>query len=168
MFTNFDCDCFYVADRAALIKTLSVLPEYLRNQATDSGAVIDYRDWQVPLGRRFRALKLWFIMRYYGREGLANILRAHVALAQELAAQVDADPRFERAAPTPFSVVCFRCRGTDEQNKRIEESVNATGEVFISGTVLNGRYTLRIAIGNGATERRHVQRAWELICEAAE
>jgi aromatic-L-amino-acid decarboxylase len=81
---------------------------------------------------------------------------------------VDADPRFERTAPTPFSVVCFRYQGTDDQNKRIEERVNATGEVFISGTVLRGRYTPRIAIGNGAAERRHVQRAWELICEAAD
>ena len=85
MFTNFDCDCFYVADRAALIKTLSVLPEYLRNQATESGAVIDYRDWQVPLGRRFRALKLWFVIRHYGVQGLQYHLRRHVELAQQFA-----------------------------------------------------------------------------------
>jgi aromatic-L-amino-acid decarboxylase len=166
LLTPTDCSIFYTRRPEVLRAAFSLVPEYLRTTA-DPRAV-NFMDYGVPLGRRFRALKLWFIMRYYGREGLANILRAHVALAQELAAQVDADPRFERAAPTPFSVVCFRCRGTDEQNKRIEESVNATGEVFISGTVLNGRYTLRIAIGNGATQRRHVQRAWELICEAAE
>ena len=91
MFTNFDCDCFYVADRAALIKTLSVLPEYLRNQATESGAVIDYRDWQIPLGRRFRALKLWFVIRHYGVEGLQHHVRRHVALAQQFAGWVRDD-----------------------------------------------------------------------------
>ena len=100
MFTNFDCDCFFVADRAALIRTLSILPEYLRNQATESGAVIDYRDWQVPLGRRFRALKLWFVIRHYGVEGLRHHVRRHVALAQEFAAWVesDAELRAGRAA----------------------------------------------------------------------
>ena len=101
MFTNFDCDVFYVADRKALIQTLSVLPEYLRNQATESGAVIDYRDWQIPLGRRFRALKLWFVLRHYGVEGLQHHIRQHVALAQQFARWVRADERFELAAPAP-------------------------------------------------------------------
>jgi aromatic-L-amino-acid decarboxylase len=166
LLTPMDCSVFYTRRPEVLRSAFSLIPEYLRT--ADDPRAVNLMDYGVPLGRRFRALKLWFIMRYYGREGLANILRAHVALAQELAAQVDADPRFERTAPTPFSVVCFRYQGTDEQNKRIEEKVNATGEIFISGTVLRGRYTLRIAIGNGATERRHVQRAWELICEAAD
>jgi aromatic-L-amino-acid decarboxylase len=106
-------------------------------------------------------------MRYFGREGLADILREHVRLAQELAREIDADPRFERTAPTPFSVVCFRYKGTDEENRRIEERVNASGEIFMSGTVLNGRFTLRLAIGNQATKREHVERAWELVREAA-
>jgi aromatic-L-amino-acid decarboxylase len=166
LLTPMDCSVFYTRRPEVLRSAFSLIPEYLRT--ADDPRAVNLMDYGVPLGRRFRALKLWFIMRYYGREGLANILRAHVALAQELAAQVDADPRFERTAPTPFSVVCFRYQGSDEQNKRIEEKVNATGEIFISGTVLRGRYTLRIAIGNGATERRHVQRAWELICEAAD
>jgi aromatic-L-amino-acid decarboxylase len=160
-----DCSAFFTRRPEVLRSAFSLIPEYLRT--ADDPRAVNLMDYGVPLGRRFRALKLWFVMRYYGREGLANVLRAHVALAQELAAQVDADPRFERTAPTPFSVVCFRYKGTDEQNKRIEERVNATGEVFISGTVLRGRYTLRIAIGNQATQRRHVQRAWELIREAA-
>ena len=99
MFTNFDCDCFYVADRAALIKTLSVLPEYLRNKATESGAVIDYRDWQVPLGRRFRALKLWFVIRHYGVEGLRHHIRRHVALAQEFAGWVEASRGLRAGRP---------------------------------------------------------------------
>ena len=166
LLTPTDCSVFYTRRPDVLRAAFSLVPEYLRT--ADDPRAVNFMDYGVPLGRRFRALKLWFIMRYYGREGLANILRAHVALAQELAAQVDADPRFERTAPTPFSVVCFRLKGTDEQNKQIEERVNATGEVFISGTVLRGRYTLRIAIGNQATQRRHVQRAWELICEAAD
>ena len=99
MFTNFDCDCFYVADRKALIQTLSVLPEYLRNKATETGAVIDYRDWQIPLGRRFRSLKLWFVIRHYGVEGLQHHIRQHVELAQNFAAWVKQDDRFELAAP---------------------------------------------------------------------
>ena len=101
LFTNFDCDCFWVADRAALVGALSVLPEYLRNAASESGAVIDYRDWQVPLGRRFRSLKLWFVLRSYGAEGLRHHIREHVALAQALAARLAADDRFERACPAP-------------------------------------------------------------------
>ena len=99
MFTNFDCDCFFVADRAELIRTLSILPEYLRNQATESGAVIDYRDWQVPLGRRFRALKLWFVIRSFGVEGLQERVRRHVALAQEFAGWVQADSAVRVGGP---------------------------------------------------------------------
>src|SRR5450755_1767836 len=114
MFTNFDCDCFYVADRAALIKTLSILPEYLRNKATETGAVIDYRDWQIPLGRRFRALKLWFVIRHYGVEGLQHHIRQHVALAQQFADWIKIDSRFELAARVPLNLVCFRLKKGDE------------------------------------------------------
>ena len=99
MFTNFDCSCFFVADRGPLIRALGIMPEYLKNQATQSGAVIDYRDWQVPLGRRFRALKLWFVLRWFGIEGIQQRVRQHVALAQELAGWIESDPRFELAAP---------------------------------------------------------------------
>ena len=117
----------------------------------------------VPLGRRFRALKLWFVLRYYGREGIAGIIRKHIGWAQELASQIDTDERFERSAPTPFSTVCFRFKGSDQENQRLLERVNASGEVFLSHTVLDGRYCLRLAIGNMATSREHVQRAWDLI-----
>ena len=99
MFTNFDCSCFFVADRGPLIRALGIMPEYLKNQATQSGAVIDYRDWQVPLGRRFRALKLWFVLRWFGIEGIQQRVRRHVALAQELVGWIQSDPRFELAAP---------------------------------------------------------------------
>jgi aromatic-L-amino-acid/L-tryptophan decarboxylase len=168
MFTNFDCDCFYVADRAALIRTLSVLPEYLRNKATESGAVIDYRDWHVPLGRRFRALKLWFVIRHYGAEGLRALVRNHVALAQEFAGWVRASERFEMAAPAPLNLVCFRHTGGDEVNRLLLERVNRSGDLYMTHTVLDGRYTLRLCVGQTRTEARHVKAAWEKINEAAD
>src|SRR5581483_9614026 len=105
MFTNFDCDCFWVADRKALLQTLSILPEYLRNKASESGAVIDYRDWHIQLGRRFRSLKLWFVIRHYGIEGLQYQVREHVRLAQEFAGWIGNDSRFELAAPVPLNLV---------------------------------------------------------------
>ena len=167
LLTNFDCNVFYVADRAALIKTLSVLPEYLRNQATESGAVIDYRDWHIPLGRRFRALKLWFVVRHYGVEGLREYIRNHVHLAQELAQWIDEDDDFEIAAPHPLSLVCFRHVGGDEVNQRLMDKLNASGEIYLTHTKLDGKLTLRMAICGAQTERRHVERAWELIRENA-
>lgn len=167
MFTNFDCDCFFVADRARLIRTLSILPEYLRNQATESGAVIDYRDWQVPLGRRFRALKLWFVIRSFGVEGLQSRIREHVKLAKEFAEWVQKDPRFELAAPVPFSLVCFRHRGGEAINQRILDTLNASGKLFLSHTRLSDKLTLRLAIGQTNTQRRHVEHAWQAIQEAA-
>jgi aromatic-L-amino-acid decarboxylase len=163
MFTNFDCDVFFVADRAALIRTLSILPEYLKNQATESGAVFDYRDWHIPLGRRFRALKLWFVIRHYGVEGLRYHIRRHVALAQEFTAWVRDDPRFELAAPVPLNLVCFRLREGDEANRRLLERLNASGDLYLTHTVLDGKYTLRMSIGQTHTEGRHVAAAWERI-----
>jgi aromatic-L-amino-acid decarboxylase len=168
MFTNFDCDCFWVADRAALINTLSVLPEYLRNQATESGAVIDYRDWHIQLGRRFRALKLWFVIRHYGVAGLQFHVRRHVALAQELARWVEADARFELAAPAPLNLVCFRHRAGDAVNAAIMERLNGSGALYLTHTRLDDKLTLRICVGQTSTEARHVERAWRLIQEAAE
>jgi aromatic-L-amino-acid decarboxylase len=168
MFTNFDCDAFYVADRAALIHTLSILPEYLRNKATESGAVFDYRDWQVPLGRRFRALKLWFVIRHYGIEGLRYHVRRHVALAQEFARWVAADARFELAAPAPLNLVCFRHRGGDEVNERLLERLNRSGRLYLTHTKLDDRYTLRFCVGQTHTEARHLEQAWRLIQEMAE
>jgi aromatic-L-amino-acid/L-tryptophan decarboxylase len=168
MFTNFDCDCFYVADRAALIRTLSILPEYLRNKATESGAVIDYRDWQVPLGRRFRALKLWFVLRSFGVEGLRAKIREHIQLAREFADWVQADPRFELAAPVTLSLVCFRHRGGDEANQRLLDALNASGKLLISHTRLDDRLTLRFSVGQTNTQRRHVEAAWQAVRAEAE
>jgi aromatic-L-amino-acid/L-tryptophan decarboxylase len=167
MFTNFDCDCFYVADRAGLIQTLSILPEYLRNKATESGAVFDYRDWHVQLGRRFRSLKLWFVIRHYGVEGLRYHIRQHVALAQEFAGWVQASERWELAAPAPLNLVCFRHVGGDELNRTILERVNRSGRLYLTHTVLDGRYTLRLCVGQTNTEARHVEAAWWEIQAAA-
>jgi aromatic-L-amino-acid decarboxylase len=167
MFTNVDCGCFYVADRTALIQALSILPEYLRNAATESRAVIDYRDWQVPLGRRFRALKLWFVIRHYGLEGLRHHVRRHVEMAQEFAGWVEGDERFELVVPPPLNLVCFRHVDGDGINERLLEHLNRSGNLYLSHTRLNGQYTLRFCAGQTHTEARHVRRAWQQIREAA-
>jgi len=165
MFTNFDCSCFYVADRKHLIQTLSILPEYLRNQATESGAVIDYRDWHVQLGRRFRALKLWFVIRHYGLEGLQHHIREHVRLTQEFAGWLRKDSRFELAAPVPLNLVCFRLRSGDEDNQKLMDRLNQSGDLYLSHTRLDGKLTLRLCVGQARTEARHVARAWQRIQE---
>jgi aromatic-L-amino-acid/L-tryptophan decarboxylase len=167
MLTNFDCTAFWVADRDHLVQTLTVVPEYLRNRASAAGEVIDYRDWQIPLGRRFRALKLWFVIRHYGVEGLQRYVRGHIALAQEFAGWVEAHPDFEVAAPHPLSLVCFRHTGGDRVNQRIMDEVNTSGEAYLTHTRLGGALTLRMAIGGSRTERHHVERAWEAITRAA-
>lgn len=167
MFTNFDCDCFYVADRAALVRALTILPEYLRNAATESGAVIDYRDWQIPLGRRFRALKLWFVIRHYGVEGLQHHLRRHIALAQDFRAWVEASGDFEVVAPAPFNLVCFRHRAGDAFNEALVARLNESGRLYLTHTRLDGRYVMRLCVGQAATEARHVEAAWRRIRETA-
>ncbi|MHC4948995.1 MAG: pyridoxal-dependent decarboxylase, partial [Planctomycetota bacterium] len=167
MLTNFDCDCLWVADRATLVRALSVLPEYLRNRATESGRVWDYRDWQVPLGRRFRALKLWFVIRHYGVEGLRRHVREHVRLAQAFAARVAAEPRLELVVPAPLTLVCFRHADGDEASERMLERLNDTGRVYLTHTRLFDRFTLRMAIGGTHTGARHVDDAWALVRETA-
>jgi len=168
MFTNFDCDCFWVADRAALIKTLSVQPEYLKNKATESGAVFDYRDWQVPLGRRFRSLKLWFVIRHYGIAGLQHHVREHVRLAQEFASWLKADDRFEVAAPVPLNLVCFRHKAGDQTTEMLMDRLNRSGDLYLTHTRLNDRLTLRFCVGQTNTQERHVRKAWQRIQEEAE
>lgn len=167
MFTNFDCSCFWVADRKALIQTLSILPEYLRNQATESGAVIDYRDWHIQLGRRFRSLKLWFVIRHYGVEGLQHHIRRHVELAQQFAEWVRNDDDFELAAPVPLNLVCFRHKAGDTANQTIMDRLNHSGDLFLTHTKLNGKLTLRLCVGQTNTQARHVEHAWRRIREEA-
>jgi aromatic-L-amino-acid decarboxylase len=161
LFTTMDLSAFFTRRPDVLRRAFSLVPEYLRT-AKDPRAV-NLMDYGVPLGRRFRSLKLWFVLRYFGREGLIELLRSHVRWAQEFAAMVDADPRFERVAPAPLSTVCFRSKGSDQENQALVERVNATGKFFLSHTVLNGRFVIRLAIGNIATTREDVEYAWELI-----
>jgi aromatic-L-amino-acid/L-tryptophan decarboxylase len=167
MFTNFDCDCFFVADRFALIKTLSILPEYLRNQATETGAVIDYRDWHIQLGRRFRSLKLWFVIRHYGIEGLRFHIRKHIKLAQNFARWVQESDLFELAAPAPLNLVCFRHKAGDSANQKLLDSLNSSGKLYLTHTRLDGRMALRMSIGQTNTDAHHVEQAWKLIQETA-
>jgi len=163
MFTNFDCNAFFVADRAALIEALSILPEYLRNEASEAGAVIDYRDWQVPLGRRFRALKLWFVLRHYGAEGLRREIREHVRLAQQFKQWVLESPLFELAVDSPLNLICFRHAAGDEASEALMNRVNQSGAMYLTHTRLDDRYTLRMSIGGTWTRERHVRAAWETL-----
>ena len=168
MFTNFDCDCFFVADRKILIKTLSVLPEYLKNKATESGAVIDYRDWHIPLGRRFRSLKLWFVIRHYGIRGLQHHIRKHVEMAQEVVNWVEKDERFELAAPAPLNLVCFRHKEGDVFNEKLVDRLNKSGKIYLTHTKLSGNYTIRMCVAQTHTEPHHVENAWKLISDTAD
>src|ERR671917_545185 len=163
LLTGFDATLFWVADRAALTGALAILPEYLRNAATDAGAVVDYRDWQVPLGRRFRSLKLWFVLRWYGAEGLRHHVREHVRLAGELAARVEADVRLSMAAPAHLNLVCFRHADGDDATEALHEALNATGRVYLTHTRLADRYAIRASVGAWTTQQRHVDALWSLI-----
>ncbi|MGH3096301.1 MAG: aminotransferase class I/II-fold pyridoxal phosphate-dependent enzyme [Streptosporangiales bacterium] len=176
LLTNFDCSMLWVRDRRPLETALSVLPEYLRNAATESGAVVDYRDWQVPLGRRFRALKLWSVIRWYGAEGLRAHIRDDVQLAERFAELVAADDRFELAAPRPLALVCLRPRwealtgatgeGADALTARVLDRLNDSGRLFLSHAKVGGRTVLRFCVGAPATEWAHVERAWNDIAAA--
>ena len=168
MGVNFDCDLFWVADRRALLGALSILPEYLRSAAAESGAVIDYRDWQVPLGRRFRSLKLWFTLRTDGVAAIQQMIRDHIALTQQLASWVAADDRFEIVAPHPLNLLCVRVRHGDTASANVAtdaliEQANGTGEALFTRTVLDGRSALRISVGARRTAETHVRAGWNLL-----
>jgi aromatic-L-amino-acid/L-tryptophan decarboxylase len=171
LLTNFDCSTYFVRQPDQLVRTLGILPHYLTSRETD---VIDYRDWGVPLGRRFRALKLWFVIRAYGVEKLKVMLREHIALAKELAAQIEAEPDFELTTPASLALLTFRYRpsGLDEAaldalNERLLHALNDSGRVYLTQTRTRGRYVIRFAIGQRTTTRRHVQAAWDWIKETA-
>lgn len=171
LLTNFDCSGLWVRERRSLIDALSITPEYLRNAASDAGAVIDYRDWQIPLGRRFRALKLWFVIRHYGVEGLRARIREHIRVAGVFEELVRGDARFEVVLPRTLSLVCFALKAGDEASRRLLETLNASGAMLLTHTVapVDGtkRYVLRMAMGGARTEERHVRAAWERIAAAA-
>ncbi len=174
LFTNFDCSAFFVKDPAALIKVFSIDPEYLKT-GRDS-EVTNYRDWGIQLGRRFRALKLWFVIRYYGVDGIRDRLRAHLELAQEFRSWIEEDPDFELLAPVHLNTVCFRFHpeGSRTSEKKLEainqaimDGINASGKIYISHTRLGGRFCLRLSIGQTYTTRDHVTGAWGIIREHA-
>jgi len=169
LFTNFDCSAYFVKDKFALLRTLQVIPEYLRTQ--DQGKVNDYCDWGVPLGRRFRALKLWFVLRSFGIETLQEKLRDHIRMARELQNRIEQEEEFELMAPVTFSLVCFRYKpkgiGNEKELNRINEmllkKINSSGQIYLSHTKLNGKYVIRMMIGQTNVEQKHVDRAWEIV-----
>jgi aromatic-L-amino-acid/L-tryptophan decarboxylase len=172
MFTNFDCTAYFVKDAQTLIKTFEILPEYLKTRTR--GTVNDYRDWGVPLGRRFRALKLWSVIRTYGVEGLQDTIRNHVSIASSLKEMISKEADFQILAPVIISVVCFRYipAGFNEDqinglNEQLNHKLNDSGKLYLSHTVLNGRYTLRMVTAQTNVTLEHVERAWFLIRETA-
>jgi aromatic-L-amino-acid decarboxylase len=165
LFTPIDLSVFYTRHPDILRRAFSLVPEYLKT-GEDSRA-INYMDYGVQLGRRFRALKLWFVMRNLGHEGICNIIRSHIGYAQKLANLIRSHPDFEVAAPTPFSLICFRYRGSDDDNRALLEKINASGKAFLSHTVLNGRFVIRLAIGNIATEWQDLEEVWDLVKQTA-
>lgn len=167
LLTNFDCDCFFVAHRKSLTSALEITPPYLDNEHSQRGQVIDYRNWQIPLGRRFRALKLWFVLRFFGVEGLRAHIRRGVELAQWLGQQMLAHPDFELAQPVAYNLVVFRYRADDDFNQTLETLVNDTGEVFLSHTRLHGQWWLRACVGQEDTQQRQVERFWEILQQSA-
>jgi aromatic-L-amino-acid decarboxylase len=173
MFTNFDCSLFFVREKDTLIRTFEILPEYLKT-GHDS-EVNNYRDWGVQLGRRFRALKLWFVLRTYGLEGIRAKLREHIELAKYFQEQICQHDNFEIIAPRPLNLVCFRYRPNGEAdeskiealNRQLKDAVNSGGEAYITHTLLHGKYTLRACIGQTNVEKRHVNRLLELLMSTA-
>jgi len=172
MFTNFDCSAYFVKDAGQLIKTFEILPEYLKTRTR--GQVNDYRDWGIPLGRRFRALKLWFVIRSFGLEGLREKVRNHISYAAWLAARVNEHHDFEMTAPLSLNTVCFRYRpeGTNEKyrndiNEKLNHILNDTGRIYLTHTKINGKYSLRMVTSQTNVELKHIEQAWALITEKA-
>ena len=172
MFTNFDCSVYFVRDAASLIRSFEILPEYLKTRTR--GEVNDYRDWGIPLGRRFRALKLWAVIRSYGVEGLQSAIRGHIRLAKMLAGLIEADRNFGLMAPVPLNTVCFRyCpagmsdKDANTLNEKINHALNDTGKIYLTHTKVEGRYVLRMVTAQTGVAERHILQAWDLIRETA-
>ncbi|AEC06995.1 Pyridoxal phosphate (PLP)-dependent transferases superfamily protein [Arabidopsis thaliana] len=172
--TNFDCSLLWVKDQDSLTLALSTNPEFLKNKASQANLVVDYKDWQIPLGRRFRSLKLWMVLRLYGSETLKSYIRNHIKLAKEFEQLVSQDPNFEIVTPRIFALVCFRLvpvkdeeKKCNNRNRELLDAVNSSGKLFMSHTALSGKIVLRCAIGAPLTEEKHVKEAWKIIQEEA-
>ncbi|OVA11563.1 Pyridoxal phosphate-dependent decarboxylase [Macleaya cordata] len=168
-FTTLDCCCLWVKDPNALVKALSTNPEYLKNKATESKQVIDYKDWQIALSRRFRSMKLWLVLRSYGVANLRSFLRSHVKMAKQFEGLIAKDKRFEIVVPRTFAMVDYNVEDqTNEINQKLVESVNASGRIYMTHAVIGGIYMIRFAIGATLTEERHVNLAWKVVQEHTE
>ncbi len=163
LFTTFDCSCLWFRDARPVVDALAITPAYLRNEQSESGAVVDFRDWQIPLGRRFRALKPWLVMRHYGAEGLARHVREHVRLGRLLADRVLDDARLEFAAPPALNLVVFRVAGDDGATTALLDAVNASGRALLTPTVLDDRPAIRVCVGQTGTSEAEVEALWALI-----
>lgn len=168
MFTNFDCSAYFVKDKKALLNTFEILPEYLKTNV--DAAVNNYRDWGIPLGRRFRALKLWFVIRSYGVAGIKQRLSEHISMAKSLAKKIEMHDNFEILAPTAFNMICFRYQkqGCSEEqlnelNQKLLAKINDSGEAYLTHTKINDKYTIRLVIGQTYVQQKHVDKVWELI-----
>jgi len=169
MFTNFDCSAYYVKDKCTLLNTFEIMPEYLKTKFDKE--VNNYRDWGIPLGRRFRALKLWFVIRNYGVEGIKERIKEHISMSRELAKKIDAHPDFEQLVPLNFNMICFRYHPNDISdpdelnalNEKFLNSLNDTGEVYMTHTKVKGQYTIRMVIGQTYVQQHHVDKAWDII-----
>ena len=167
MFTNFDCNVLWVADRTSLIDAMSITPPYLRNTASESGKVIDYRDWQVPLGRRFRALKLWWVLRSYGAEGIRHHLREYIRLTEVVAAKIEQHDHLVLTAPVHFGLVCFHHRSGNEATDVLLEEINRVPNIFLTGSTLGSKHFIRLSIGSTSTTAEAVEQLWGIIDRAA-
>jgi aromatic-L-amino-acid decarboxylase len=165
LYVSIDCSILYTSRPDILRSASSLNAEYTRTAEDDQ--VVNFNEYGVQLGRRFRALKLWYVLRYYGREGIMAMLRESLRLAQVLKGLIEADEDFELAAPVPLSLVCFRFRGDNELNQQLLAEINRSGKAFLSHTVLDGRYTLRFAIGNYQTMEADIRQTWDLVRTAA-
>ncbi len=167
MGVTFDCSCLWLKDASLLVESMSIMPEYLRNAATESGGVVDYRDWHVQLGRRFRSLKLWFLYRVVGLAGLRAMVRRHVEITRELVGWIEAEDGFELVAPAPLTLACFRHEAGDEVTRVIMEAANATGSMSLTHCEVDGRYVVRFAVGQWGTTLDHVREGWKRIVSVA-
>ncbi|GFP81203.1 tyrosine/dopa decarboxylase 5 [Phtheirospermum japonicum] len=173
--TTLDCCCLWVKEPGALVEALSTYPEYLRNKASETKQVVDYKDWQITLSRRFRSLKLWMVLRSYGVANLRRFLRSHVKMAKNFEGMVGMDKRFEVVVPRNFATVCFRIvpvvtkeEAANSFNARLLERINEAGEVYMTHAVVGGEYVMRFAVGASLTENRHVILAWKVVQEHAD
>ena len=167
MLTNFDCSVLYVEDRNKIINAMSVIPEYLKNKGSESGEVIDYMDWSIPLGRKFRGLKLWQVINYYGTEGLQKYIRENIEHTQILKSWIEEDNNFEIIAPVPLNLICFKHKNGSDFNQKLHEAINQSGQLYITRTKINNEYILRFSIGQATGTIDHIKKSWKLIQDTA-